>query len=230
MSAVLRAPGDDYLSLLRESELETERLIAGLTIKVSRFYRNAAVFDFLAAEIVPALRRRFHQPLRVWSAGCARGEEAYTLAMLLSDDDAQVRATDLDEAALVAGRSGRYEPAALAEAPEAFAAALLQGGGQSVEVPELLRRRVEFIRHDLGAADQPPDGAPFHLICCRNVLIYFSRPLQQRVMRLLVRSLAPGGVLCLGEAEWPVDESESFEAIDKRRKLFRRLEAQERER
>jgi chemotaxis methyl-accepting protein methylase len=224
MNAALRSDGDEYLALLRTGEGEIDRLIANLTIKVSRFYRNAAVFDALVERHIPDLRRCFGgEPLRVWSAGCAKGEEAYTLAMLLSDTDAMVVATDLDEAALEAARRGRYDADALTEVPEMMIADHLGSGEDgTIEVSERLRGRVEFLRHDLSSSESPMRRR-FHLVCCRNVLIYFDRPLQKKVLRNLIDSVVPGGLLCLGEAEWPVEESGRLEVVDRRGKLFRRI-------
>ena len=99
---------------------------------------------------------------------------------------------------------------------------LMPAGPGAVTVREHLRRRVRFGRHDLDAAAGPPDGAPFHLVCCRNVVIYFQPALQRRALRLLAESLLPGGVLCLGEAEWEGELAGMLEPVDRRRKLYRR--------
>lgn len=220
--------GDDYLALISRSDSEADHLAKNLTIKVSRFYRNAAVFEQLREEVIPSLRERFPgTPLRVWSAGCAGGEEAYSLAMLLKPED-RVCATDIDDSALMVGWRGHYKEDAFSEVPAAlareFAAPHVDDG--FLQLSDGLRARVHFVQHDLATATAPPDGAPFHLISCRNVLIYFSRPLQQRAMSLLFASLAPGGVLCLGEAEWPVDQRSSLEVIDRRSRLFLRVAAE----
>jgi chemotaxis protein methyltransferase CheR len=89
-------------------------------------------------------------------------------------------------------------------------------------VAESLRARVRYLHHDLTAARHAPAGLKFGLVCCRNTLIYFRRPVQQRVQRLLYDSLMPGGYLCLGEAEWlSPDMEQEFEVIDPRARLFR---------
>jgi chemotaxis methyl-accepting protein methylase len=221
---------EQYLRLLRDDEVEVDRLIANLTIKVSRFYRNAAVFDFLRDSVIPDLRRRFHgEPLRVWSAGCASGEEAYTLAMLLRDDDL-VTATDIDEKALEAARRGVYAAGAFGEAPPEWLGELAvpaDGGGAMVSVNDSIRRRVQILRHDLASATVAPRLLRFHLVCCRNVLIYFSQPLQLRALGVLAGSIRRGGVLSLGEAEWPPRGAPPLEIVDRRRKIFRRSVAEE---
>lgn len=220
-----RAPSATaYLDSLRDSDGEVDRLIGCLTVKVSRFYRNAPVFDALSALLRTDLRARFAgQPLRLWSAGCGYGEEAYTLAMLLGDTPGEVWATDIDASALATAGDGRYPEAALRELPAALGKEFLMPAGPgAVTVRDHLRPRVRFVRHDLDAAAAPPDGAPFHLVCCRNVVIYFQPALQRRALRLLAESLLPGGVLCLGEAEWEGDLVGMLEPVDRRRKLYRR--------
>jgi chemotaxis methyl-accepting protein methylase len=216
---------DAYRRLLRDDPSEIDRLLATVTIKVSRFYRNAFVFDLLRTSILPELRAGAgREPLRLWSAGCANGEEPYTLA-LLAAAPATIHATDVDDTALAAARTGRYPPSALAELPDDLAGRLgswtsADGGG--VVVDARLRDRVRFARHDVASAGRPP-GGPYHLICCRNVLIYLTPESQHTATRNLIDHLLPGGVLCLGEAEWPSRELlPGLEVIDRRAKLFRR--------
>lgn len=213
-----------YLARLRASDGETDRLIATLTVKVSRFFRNAPVFEALRDLVRTDLRERFGGPgLRVWSAGCGNGEEAYTLAMVLGDTPGEVWGTDVDASALAEASAGRYPEEALRELPAALGeAGLERAGPATVRVRDHVRRRVRFMRHDLAGADAPPEGARFHLVCCRNVVIYFEPAVQRRAMQLVVDGLAPGGVLCLGEAEWEGDLAWALEPIDRRRKLYRR--------
>jgi two-component system, chemotaxis family, CheB/CheR fusion protein len=222
---------EKYLAVLRDEESgEVDRLAANLTIKVSRFYRNAGVFDLLSGSVLPSLRDRFPAlPLRVWSAGCAAGEEAYTLATLLGPDDAAVIATDVDELALGMARRGTYGAESLVEMPASRASEMFEPEDEngSFRVVDSLRKRVVFERHDLAAAQSSPAGGPFHLVSCRNVLIYFARPLQDRAMKLLVDSVMPGGVLVLGEAEWPGASLGSLDVLDRRAKIFRRRPAEE---
>jgi chemotaxis methyl-accepting protein methylase len=219
----VRAPsGLRYLAALRDSPDEVDDLVATLTVKVSRFYRNAAVFDALGDALLADLRARFPgPPLRLWSAGCAQGEEAYTLAMVLGAIPGEVLATDIDEAALAIARAGRYAAAAFDELPAGLGHLVVKdadgGGWWIAEAP---RRRVRFLRHDL-ASGEAPGTLPFHLVCCRNVLIYFDSDLQGRVLRVLVDRVAPGGLLCLGEAEWP-GPALALEPVDRKLKIFRR--------
>jgi chemotaxis methyl-accepting protein methylase len=222
--AVREPDGERYLDRLRESEEEVDKLIEALTIKVSRFYRNADVFDALRSTFLPELTARFAPDrLRVWSAGCGRGEEAYTLAMLLDDAGGGVDATDIDETALAAARAGRYAGDAFAELPPALFRFVRTASDESPwsVVPEV-QLRVRFERHDLSAAEGPPDGRRYHLVCCRNVLIYFDASLQSRANRVLIDSVVPGGLLCLGEAEWLSEYGAQLEPVDRKLKVFRR--------
>ncbi len=217
-----------YLARLRRDKSEIEALIGHLTIKVSRFCRDAYVFAKLAELVLPERARcRRGAALSLWSAGCGWGEEAYSLALLLRRAGlaGSVLGTDVHEGALAVARAGLYRPAALAELPaeqvaEYFA---LQAGrhGPSYLLEPAVRELVRFQAHDLTAAGPP--GRDFDLVLCRNVLIYFDLPTQQRVESLLAASLAPGGFLCLGEAEWLGEPPLSaFAVADRQARLFRK--------
>ena len=226
----------DYYALVRSSDEEPARLIERITIKVSRFYRNGRTFDRLRNDVVPALAtRRGGAPLRVWSAGCGYGEEAYTLAMLLDAAGVAgtVTATDVDPFALAAAAVGRYAADALVELPPPLAARYVEapadgaGGRRPFGVLPSVARRVVFGRHDLMA--DPVEIASYDLVLCRNVLIYLRREVQAAALRRLRAALADGGVLCLGEAEWPAPSvAAALETIDARARLFRAVRAAER--
>jgi chemotaxis methyl-accepting protein methylase len=223
-----RVPNADaYLSLLREKEDEVDLIASNLTIKVSRFYRNAAVFESLRDVALPDLRSRYpDQPLRIWSAGCAEGEEAWTLATIAGERDSVI-ATDIDVDALAVGARGHYPGESLLEAPATGALFPLASEPGVWSVSDELRRKVTFLRHDLAGESGSPQGCRYHLICCRNVLIYFERELQVRTINMLIASLLPGGILCLGEAEWPGEPGEALEVVDRRGKIFRLRESGE---
>lgn len=218
-----------YLERLRTDAGEAMLLLGRITIKVSRFYRNAATFDRLRADVFPELAGRAGvQPLRVWSAGCGCGEEAYTLAMLLEEAGlpGQVHATDIDPAALAVARAGLYGSAAVEELPvELGQRFLTRVGADQYQVVAPVRARVRFSHHDLSVAG--PVAAPVDLLCCRNVLIYFDRPVQQQALWRLRTALAPGGFLCLGEAEWPMpDLAATLEPLGHNARIFRARHAQ----
>lgn len=218
---------DDYAALLERSVAEPAQLLARLTIKVGRFYRNRPVFDLLRTVVLPRrARERGAAPLRIWSAGCAHGEEAYTLAMLLAEAGAAgtVVATDLDPGALTAACAAEYAPAALVELPAELAARYLEPQGPAggrLRVTEPVRQRVRFALHDLSAGASPPAGGPFDLIACRNVLIYLRPAMQEQVLRMLRSALDPGGLLLLGEAEWvPLALQSMLQVVNASARLF----------
>lgn len=198
---------EQYAQRLESDADESRRLVERLTIKVSRFYRNAPVFDLLRSKLLPELAAgRAPRGLRLWCAGCGRGEEAFTLAMLLEEGCIQGRvlATDIDPAALQAAAEGAYRDEALVELPAALRERFLtrDPDGRRWRVREALRARIEFCRHDLLGPLQPRERS-FDLVACRNLVIYLQRDMHERALGQLRRALAAGGVLVLGEAEWP---------------------------
>ncbi|HZM35861.1 MAG TPA: protein-glutamate O-methyltransferase CheR [Burkholderiales bacterium] len=208
MGSVGIASHDEYLRLLERSHEEAAQLLERITIKVSRFYRHVPTFDLLRAQVMPRLAA-LGRPVRAWSAGCGRGEEPYTLAMLLDEAsiEGRVEATDIDPRALELALAGEYAAEAVAELPrelrERYLEAAAGGRKPTLRVRASLRERVRFSRGDLRALDAAEPGGGFDLVCCRNVLIYWLPEVQARVLAAVLAAVAPGGYLCLGEAEWP---------------------------
>lgn len=222
----------DYLTLLKTTEGETAQLLTRVTIKVSRFYRNAGTFDVLRRRVIPDLAAaRSGAPLRVWSAGCGYGEEPYSLAMLLDEAGVAgiVEASDIDPAALDYARVGVYAVEAAAGLPAELIDRYLErvhiGDRECYRVRDSLRQRVRFARHDLLSPACPPGDGSFDLLCCRNVLIYLQRDTQDQLQQRLRRTVAAGGFLCLGEAEWPSKSvAASLAPLGRKTYLFRALE------
>jgi chemotaxis methyl-accepting protein methylase len=196
-----------YAAILDADAGEYERLLDALTINVTKFYRNRETWDELARRHLPALWEQAHGRVRCWSAGCASGEEAYTLAMLVLDHArrtgssaarASVDASDYDRRSLDLARAGCYREAAFEELPTELRAAYVTGTGESCVTSEV-KERVRFHRQDL--TRDPPPGAPYDLILCRNVVIYFDRPTQERLFAGFAEALRPGGRLVLGKVE-----------------------------
>ena len=220
-----------YITLLEEQPEEAFALLQRLTIKVSRFYRDANTFDVIRDSVLPSLAAmRGGEPLAVWSAGCGRGEEAWTLAMLLERAGiaGQVFATDIDPAALDEAARGEYRPEAVRELPADLRAAYLDtelaGGRLQYRVRDRLRPRVCFMPQDVAASPLSVER-PFDLVCCRNVLIYFDALVQRRALGLLLAAVREGGYLCLGEAEWPLHAvSASLRAVGRKTQVFLTLE------
>lgn len=217
---------EHYHRLLRDSTEEVHLLIARLTIKVSRFYRNPLVFDAIRTEILPKLME-LRRPVRVWSAGCAHGEEAYTLAMLMEEAKVpgEVIATDIDPLALGSARMAMFDRTAMAELPAPLIARFLKPISEvsptTYEVDQRVRARVTFEHADLTSLGRTTTE-PFDFVCCRNMLIYWNPVVQGAIFGHLLSRLHCGGWLCLGEAEWPDRTTLSWlEVVAARLRLFR---------
>jgi two-component system, chemotaxis family, CheB/CheR fusion protein len=220
----------DYIRFLKGNPDEYQRLVSSFLIKVTEFFRDADLFVYLRERILPDLiaeaRQRDHE-LRFWSAGCATGEEAYSLAILLCDvlgdelADFTVRifATDLDNDAIAFARRGIYPAAALVNLPPELAEQYFTRLNGEYEVKKQIRALTVFGQHDLG------QRAPFPRIdleLCRNVLIYFTPELQKRALQLFTFSLRDGGYLVLGKSETTSPFMEYFTLEHPHLKVYRR--------
>lgn len=217
----------DYLQFMRQREGEAARLLEHVTIKVSRFYRDARTFDLLRRQVIPELARQADgRELTVWSVGCGCGEEPYTLAMLFAEAGLSciIEATDIDPAALQRAAQGYYADAALIELPRDLRERYLVRSSGFYEVTSPLRERVRFSHHDILASQPPPGGGEFDLVCFRNVLIYLGHEVQELALHSVRRAVRQQGYLCLGEAEWlspaiattltpPADGTRVFRAV-----------------
>jgi len=219
----------DYARVLDADAHEYDRLLDALTINVTRFFRNPEAWAALDTKVLAPLMAAGTGPVRVWSAGCASGEETYTLAILLQRRAAMagrraraidILGTDIDKASLEAAAAATYPESAFIDVPPDIRAAHFAGGAPFA-VPERARALVRFARHDLHA--EAPPGGPFDLIVCRNVAIYFDKRSQDALWDLFHGALVPGGVLMQGKVETlPASQRTRFEAVDARERLFRR--------
>ena len=200
-----------YSRRLEETPAEWNELRALCSIPISRFYRDRAVFQSLEHAVLPVLAaaaaERSEHALECWSAGCASGEEPYTLSMLwqlklaarYTDVELRVLATDVDPILLARAASACYRASALKELPQAWRAAAFEKRGEEFCIRNHFREGVRFVQHDLCAG--MPDQC-FDLILCRNVAFtYFGRALQQQVARQLADRLRVGGGLVVGMHE-----------------------------
>ena len=234
MGATRHSTLADYTKQIESDPEEYAKLISSLLIKVTEFFRDPKLFHHLGDRTIPALideaRRRGGQ-LRVWSAGCATGEEAYSLAIVLAEAmderadpvDVRVFATDIDSAAIGFARRGLYPPAALQNVPAAIRERWFVKSDGGFEITKALRAMMIFGEHDLGAR------APFpriDMILCRNVLIYFTLPLQRAALETFGFSLRDDGRLVLGLSETVAAFPEPFAEEDARLKIYRRLPGQ----
>ncbi len=220
----------DYLAFLDEHPEEEQRLIADFLIKVTRFFRDPALFARLREEVLPELiaaARAEGRELRLWSAGCATGEEAYSLALLAADTLAggpgpipvRIFATDIDDTALGFARRGIYPATALTDVPPELVAQHFTERDGAFEVNKSVRGMIVFGNHDLA---QRPPFPHTDLVLCRNVLIYFTPELQRRALEIFAYSLRDDGVLVIGKSETVKPVERLFGAIDRRLRIYRR--------
>jgi two-component system, chemotaxis family, CheB/CheR fusion protein len=219
-----------YLELLRDNPQEAVALVQDILIGVTSFFRDPDAFDAVATKILPRLfaRRSPDDPVRIWHAGCASGEEVYSMAMLIREyldrnalrAKVQIFATDIDEVAVAQARAGLYDEAACAALGEERLATFFVRNGAQWQVVKSLREMVVFAQHSL---IKDPPFSRLDLLVCRNFLIYVKPELQRRLMALFHQVLKPGGFLFLGSAE-SAAQSELFVTLDKKWKLFARRE------
>jgi len=221
---------EGYLERLRGDKDEVSALMAALTIHISQFFRNFSTFEHLRDRVFPELIRRLQgarrKELKIWCAGCASGEEPYTLALLLHEMaplglSLSLLATDLSPDILQRAREGLYEPQRLTELPDRMRERYFIAEGSRYRLHETIRRMVRFQRHNIMTDTEYPEA---DLILCRNVLIYFSREEQERIVGHFARVLPVGGFLVLGRAENLMGESRSlFESENARERIYRRV-------
>jgi two-component system CheB/CheR fusion protein len=226
---VLRSPSlAGYLAHLSDSLEEQASLRRELLIPVTRFFRDPEAFDALAAEVIAPMvaRHESPEPLRVWVAACATGEEAYSIAILFFEafqrhgrrPALKIFATDVEAQYLDVGAAGWYPGTVAAElAPARLERHFAVRGGGFVVRPEL-RQRVVFARHNLLV---DPPFTRMDLVVCRNLLIYLLPPAQERVLRRLQYALAPGGAMMLGPSESLGDSPRDCQLLHARHKLYR---------
>ncbi|MBL7125674.1 MAG: protein-glutamate O-methyltransferase CheR [Dehalococcoidales bacterium] len=225
----------DYMHFLDSHPEEYERFADYLTIKVSSFFRSPYTYRQLAGLVLPELllhkKERRERSLRLWSAGCARGEEPYSMAIMLADFlgkdcsnyDIAVYASDIGHLDLGALRSGIYPASDVEGLPRSLLDNYLLPDGDDYEVREDIRQMVRFFHFDLTSTLGQPLPVMDCIFCC-NVLIYFQRQLQERVLDRLYNSLAVPGYLVLGEVETPTTALlEKLECLDGKAKIYKRV-------
>jgi PAS domain S-box-containing protein len=222
----------EYLGYIREHPEEMPRLLADLLISVTNFFRDREAFLQLEREVVPSLfeGKGAGEQVRVWAAGCATGEEAYSVAMLLIEQaerlpaapSVQVFASDIDEAALRQAREGVYPEAVEADLTPERLKRFFVKEGQYYRVKRELREKVLFTLHNVL---RDPPFSKLDLVSCRNLLIYINRETQERVLEVFHFALRSGGYLFLGSAETADALPDLFESVDKKQRVFRRVEA-----
>jgi chemotaxis protein methyltransferase CheR len=228
----LRATGKSdlasYVRCLKSEEGELEELILCITIHVSTFFRNPSTFCAIREKVLPALFAGGRAgAVRFWSVGCARGEEPYSLAILIAEHlggppsrkKVRIEAVDIDEGVLDDAGKAVFSGNQLKEMDAALRARYFVGNGSYRLAPEV-REMVTFRRRDIL---EDASTVEYDFILCRNLLIYIERESQEAVLGRLHRALRPGGFLTLGRAEGMVGPvRELFEVVDLKERIYRK--------
>jgi two-component system CheB/CheR fusion protein len=228
MHAVGIASFDEYLDYLQVHPEEFAPLFNTILINVTSFFRDADVWDMLR-ENIAQIQQRDGTAIRVWSAGCAGGQEPYSAAMVLAElfgsegfrERVKIYATDVDEDALREARLAIYDARQVVDVPEDLLTKYFARSGDRYTFARDLRRAVIFGRHDL-IQDAPISRVD--LLLCRNTLMYFNAEAQARIMARFYFSVNPGGLLVLGRAEMLFSHTTMFQAIDLKRRIFKTVQ------
>jgi two-component system, chemotaxis family, CheB/CheR fusion protein len=224
---------EEYLRFLQNTPVEVETLFHDLLIGVTNFFRDSEAFTALQAHVLPRMfaNKRVGEAVRVWVCGCSTGEEAYSIAILIQEYletlkqrfKVQVFSTDVDKQILEQARSGIF-PASIAAdiSPERLAKYFFQEAGTGVyRVQKVVRDMLIFSEHDV---IKDPPFSKLDLVSCRNLLIYLNVDLQRKLIPLFHFALNPGGSLFLGTSETVGDCSTLFEPLDRKWKIYSRLQ------
>lgn len=220
-----------YVTQLQQMPAEVEALFRDLLIGVTNFFRDPAAFNFIEETVIPTffVKRQPDSPIRIWTPGCSTGEEAYSLAILLAEQQEALRqrfriqifATDIDSQAIAIARAGVY-PASIAVdlSPERLARFFtLEPGGDSYRIHKTVRDLLIFSPHSL---IKDPPFSRLDLISCRNLLIYLSAELQKKLIPLFHYALKPDGTLFLGTSETVGEFHDLFGVLNRKQKIYRR--------
>jgi chemotaxis methyl-accepting protein methylase len=220
----------EYAGLLDREPQEYDQLLDTLTINVTKFFRNLETWEAVERQVVPALFAR-PGPIRVWSAGAASGEEAYTVSILLRewaerngktaelDRRLQITGTDIDRRSLDTARAGVYPDLSVAETPERVLRRWFSDG-PPYRIAAEAKKNVGFARRDLISGEPEREQT---LIVCRNVVIYFDREIQERLFKVFHDALVPGGWLLLGKVETLIGAARTlFRSVNNRERIFQR--------
>lgn len=222
----------DYAKLLDGDAAEWDKLMDALTINVTKLFRNWETYSLLADQIVPALWAAHNDQVKVWSAGCSSGEEPYSLATLFyrageksgraaTPQRLKILGTDIDRRSLDAAAQARFDEDAFADTPKEYRDRYFTPGYPATVLPAI-KSLVALERRDLLLEAAPPGG--FHMIVCRNVLIYFDRESQEMLFQRYHDALLPGGILVLGKVETLLGNIRNkFAAIEARERIYRKL-------
>ena len=225
---------EEYTSFCRTNPQAVDALFKDLLISVTRFFRDKAEFETLASLLPKLIEEKNGNPLRVWIAGCATGEEAYSIAMLIAEamggpknslkSNVQIFATDIDKDALQVARRGVYGAGALNDIPSELGEKYLIKQTDGIRVIDSLRSAILFSDHNVC---QDPPFQRIDLLCCRNLLIYFGNTLQQKVMSRFHYAMNEAALMFLGTAESVAGSEEFFLPDQSGSHIFRKRHLRE---
>lgn len=200
---------DKYIQVLKTDKERFEEFVNYLTINVSEFYRNPGQWTMMEKDIVPELIQKFGSNLKIWSAACSTGDEPYSLVMALSRhlplNRIKIFATDLDKQVIAKAKVGLYSAKSIAAVPPDLKKKYFTKVGPSYQISDEIKSRVEFKEHNL-LKDTYPAG--YHMIVCRNVLIYFTEEAKDEIYVKFQKALSKGGILFLGSTEQIINYKE----------------------
>jgi two-component system, chemotaxis family, CheB/CheR fusion protein len=227
MQVTRQASLNDYADYLVANPEEAKELFGDLLISVTSFFRDSSAFDALEKEVIPDLfkNQEGNAPIRIWTVGCATGEEAYSLAILMLEEaerrqvapNVQIFASDLDDGALATAREGRYPRAIEADVSEDRLRRFFVEEVAHYRIRKDVRDMVLFAHH---SAMKDPPFMRLDLVTCRNLLIYLERELQGQLLALFHYALRPGSYLFLGSAETADGKADLFAPIDREARLY----------
>jgi two-component system CheB/CheR fusion protein len=221
---------NDYVDYLEVHPQEFAELFNTILINVTSFFRDRSAWDYISSEIIPQIvaRKEAHEPIRIWSAGCASGQETYTLAMILAEvlgiesfkEQVKIYATDLDDEALNLARHASYGTRDISNIPPELLERYFESVNDNYIFHKDLRRSVIFGRHNL-VQDAPISR--IDLLVCRNTLMYFNAEAQAKVISRFHFALNDNGFLFLGKAEMLLSNNNSFTPVDLKRRIFHQI-------
>jgi len=220
-----------YIEFLEKNKNEYNELFDRLTINVTQFFRDPEVFIELENTILPEIlenKARLKNSLKIWSAGCSTGEEPYSVAISIEETltrmnlkiPYKIYATDLDESALKAAKEGIYQEKTMENMAQIRKSKYFSYNNGKYIISNYIKDNIKFINMNLM---EPFLEKFFDIILCRNVIIYFTRELQKRVMKFFYDSLAKNGILILGKTETMlIDFRTLFQCINIKERIFKK--------
>lgn len=221
---------DEYIRYLDESDAECNSFINAMTTNLTSFYRESHHFEYLSSTYLPELADTSQRSLRIWSSACSVGEEPYSIAMSVLESginlekmDIKIYATDIDTNVLATAEQGIYGIERVESLSiERKRLAFLRGKGDQrefVKVKDSVREMIDFKYCNL--MEQWPIDEPLDVIFCRNVMIYFDKETQNKLLDRMTKLLKPGGVLCIGHSETPARSMKDYKLLG--RTMYKKL-------